>query len=59
MIESEKGKQTHDCDSTADKVSRISPKLSLWLPSQEKPSALKRENHFNAWNFLTFSFFCG
>jgi hypothetical protein len=27
-------KETHDCDSTADKVSRLSPKLSLWLPSR-------------------------
>jgi hypothetical protein len=27
-------KETHFFDSTADKVSRISPKLSLWLPSQ-------------------------
>ncbi len=27
---------THNCDSTAVKVSRLSPKLSLWIPSLEK-----------------------
>ncbi len=32
-LKSEAWQEIHNCDSTADKVSRLSPKLSLWLPS--------------------------
>ncbi len=33
-------KETLDCESTADKVSRHLPKLSLWLPSPDRPNPL-------------------
>ncbi len=40
-------KKNRDCDSTADKIYRFSPKLSLWLPSLDKESCYKSWMMFN------------
>ncbi len=44
--ERSEGQETHDCDSTADKVLRFSLKLSLWLPSLKSKFIQQQEGRW-------------